>query len=269
MRYLRQLVVLLVFLMPFSIRLFIVNAQDPYVQQTPVFGEGKGTNLWGDLPPLKQYYEPPKQPVFRQPRSEKPIYDRIVVPSNPLGVIDLMNSATSILGGAIGAKDLPGCERSGTKLRYVGAIRLRVLEDGVFSLSRFDPYQDPEFKTNPDRVMGELDNPRKWKFLHQDEAIKALDAQLWYQHRTSGGTDNSYQQLFMGITGYKWHPDIHMKRGLPKTMMGGQLDPGGVYIDPTPTMEGKGGSEIRERVLKSRPSGETLSWPVDISETKE
>ena len=269
MRYLGQLVIFSVFLIIFSIKPFTVNAQDPYVQQTPLFGEGKRTNLWGDLPPLKQYYDPPRQPVIRQPRSEKPVYDRIVVPSNPLGVIDLMNSATSILGGAIGAKDLPGCEGSGTKGRYVGAMRLRVLDDGTFSLSRFDPYQNPKFKTNPDRVLGELNNPRNWKFLHRDEAIKALDAQLWYQHRTSGGTDKSYQQLFMGITRYRWHPDIHVKGGLPKTMLGGQLDPGGVYIEPTLTREGKGESETKERVLKSRPSGDSLSWPVDISETKE
>ncbi|MCK4390181.1 MAG: hypothetical protein KAV83_08095 [Desulfobacterales bacterium] len=45
--------------------------------------------------------------------------------------------------------------------------------------------------------------------------------------------------------------------------------PGGVYIAPTSTMGGKGGSEVKERVLDSRPSEDTLSWPVDIPETGE
>lgn len=46
-------------------------------------------------------------------------------------------------------------------------------------------------------------------------------------------------------------------------------DRGGVYIAPTPIRDGKGGGEVREKVLDSRPSGDALSWPVDISETEE
>jgi len=46
-------------------------------------------------------------------------------------------------------------------------------------------------------------------------------------------------------------------------------DRGGVYIAPTPTREGKKGSEVREKVLDSRPSEDSLSWPVDISDTEE
>jgi len=40
--------------------------------------------------------------------------------------------------------------------------------------------------------------------------------------------------------------------------------PGGVYIAPTPSKMGKGGTEVREKVLKSRPSDDALSWPVEI-----
>ena len=39
---------------------------------------------------------------------------------------------------------------------------------------------------------------------------------------------------------------------------------GGVYIAPTPSKMGKGGTEVREKVLQSRPSDDALSWPVKI-----
>jgi len=40
---------------------------------------------------------------------------------------------------------------------------------------------------------------------------------------------------------------------------------GGVYIAPNSIKRGKGGSDVREEVLKSRPSGDILSWPVDLA----
>lgn len=40
----------------------------------------------------------------------------------------------------------------------------------------------------------------------------------------------------------------------------------GVYIDPKPTKAGKGGAEIKEKVLGSRPSGDSPSWSVDLPE---
>lgn len=39
---------------------------------------------------------------------------------------------------------------------------------------------------------------------------------------------------------------------------------GGVFMSPQPESVGKGGSELRDEVLKSKPSGDTLSWPVRI-----
>jgi len=265
MKCLKQVPILEIFLIFLLIEPFIAYEQELSIKQAPIFGEGRGTNLWGKLPPLKQYYKPPKQPVIRRPRSEKPVYDHIVVPSNPLAVIDLMNSATSILGGAIGAKELPGAEGHGVNERYIGALRLRVFKDGTFCLYRFWPYQNPEFKVNPDKVMADLNNPCNWEFLPKDDAIRALDAQLWYQYKTSGGIDKSFGQLFMGITGYQWHPGIH-EGEMPKVMIGepGNVKPGGVYIAPTPSKMGKGGTEVREKVLKSRPSDDALSWPVEI-----
>lgn len=41
---------------------------------------------------------------------------------------------------------------------------------------------------------------------------------------------------------------------------------GGITIDPKPTRAGKGGSEIKEKVLESRPSGDSPSWSVEIPE---
>ncbi|MDP3013995.1 MAG: hypothetical protein Q8M92_07125, partial [Candidatus Subteraquimicrobiales bacterium] len=38
--------------------------------------------------------------------------------------------------------------------------------------------------------------------------------------------------------------------------------PGGVWIDPKPSKAGKGGSETKEKVIKSRPSEDTLYWEV-------
>jgi len=39
---------------------------------------------------------------------------------------------------------------------------------------------------------------------------------------------------------------------------------GGVYMAPEPESAGKGGSEMRDQVLKSRPSNDSLSWPVQL-----
>ena len=41
--------------------------------------------------------------------------------------------------------------------------------------------------------------------------------------------------------------------------------PGGVKIDPTPSMKGKGGTEIKKKVLESRPSDDVLFWSVEIT----
>jgi len=49
----------------------------------------------------------------------------------------------------------------------------------------------------------------------------------------------------------------------------GKIELGGVYIDPELTYAGKGGKEVKKQTLDSRPSGDTLSWPIDISETEE
>lgn len=37
---------------------------------------------------------------------------------------------------------------------------------------------------------------------------------------------------------------------------------GGVLMAPQPESAGKGGSEVRDEVLKSKPSGDSLSWPI-------
>jgi len=39
---------------------------------------------------------------------------------------------------------------------------------------------------------------------------------------------------------------------------------GGVFVSPQPENVGKGGSELRDEVLKSKPSGDSLSWPIKI-----
>lgn len=49
----------------------------------------------------------------------------------------------------------------------------------------------------------------------------------------------------------------------PKSL---QKSPGGVYMAPQPESAGKGGSEVRDEILKSKPSGDSLSWPVPIKE---
>ena len=40
--------------------------------------------------------------------------------------------------------------------------------------------------------------------------------------------------------------------------------PGGVYMTPQPKSAGKGGSDVRDEVLKSKPSEDSLSWPINI-----
>lgn len=39
---------------------------------------------------------------------------------------------------------------------------------------------------------------------------------------------------------------------------------GGVCIDPNPSNAGKGGSEIKKGTINSRPSNDSLSWPIEI-----
>jgi hypothetical protein len=279
MRDLKQLVVFVVLLILFSTKPFIAYCQEPSqkpsIVKAPLFGESKHTNLWGELPPLKRYYEPPKQLVIRQPRSKKLIYDHIVLPSNPLAVVDAMNIVISILGGLGGAKELPGSEGNAIKKRYIGALRLKVFEDGTFALLQFWPYQNPAFRVNPDKVMIDLNDPCNWKFLPKDKAIRRLDAHLRYQYEISGGIDKSYGRLFMGITGYQWHPNIN-KGEIPKVMMSGEIPKAmmgekhsGVYMAPTPSKEGEGGAEVKERILNSRPSEDTLFWPIELPNEEE
>jgi hypothetical protein len=47
-----------------------------------------------------------------------------------------------------------------------------------------------------------------------------------------------------------------------KVTMKDPLQPGGVWIDPQPESIGKGGADIQERTLDSRPSEDSLSWPI-------
>ena len=49
----------------------------------------------------------------------------------------------------------------------------------------------------------------------------------------------------------------------------GKIELGGVYIDPELMYAGRGGNEVKKKTIDSRPSSESLSWPVDISETEE
>jgi hypothetical protein len=63
-----------------------------------------------------------------------------------------------------------------------------------------------------------------------------------------------------------WKRKAKLKKGEEKSARGAssgfQGDYGGVHIDPTPEKAGRGGSELRDKALKSRPSGDSLSWPV-------
>ena len=70
--------------------------------------------------------------------------------------------------------------------------------------------------------------------------------------------------LLAGGLGTRLDP---LTREMPKVMIGepGNVKPGGVYIAPSPSKMGKQGTEIREKVLKRRPSDDALSWPVEIT----
>lgn len=48
----------------------------------------------------------------------------------------------------------------------------------------------------------------------------------------------------------------------PPPFMSGRGGIGGVEMDPQPSSAGKGGSDVRDQVLKSRPSPDSLSWPI-------
>jgi len=71
------------------------------------------------------------------------------------------------------------------------------------------------------------------------------------------GELRDYAEIFRGSTDPSRLPGWLPQVGPPQSR-------GGVYIAPNPIKEGKGGSEIKGRVLKSRPSGDSLSWPVDL-----
>lgn len=48
----------------------------------------------------------------------------------------------------------------------------------------------------------------------------------------------------------------------PPPFMSGGGGIAGVEMDPQPSSAGKGGSDVRDQVLKSRPSPDSLSWPI-------
>lgn len=49
----------------------------------------------------------------------------------------------------------------------------------------------------------------------------------------------------------------------------GELEVGGVSIDPQLIRLGTGGEELKEEVLDSRPSEDELSWPVNLPNQEE
>jgi len=40
----------------------------------------------------------------------------------------------------------------------------------------------------------------------------------------------------------------------------------GVYIAPSPSKAGKINTEIKEKILKSRPSSDAISWSIELPE---
>jgi hypothetical protein len=49
----------------------------------------------------------------------------------------------------------------------------------------------------------------------------------------------------------------------------GEIELGGVYIDPELIYAGRGGKELKEEVLRARPSGDSLSWDIEIPEEEQ
>ena len=75
------------------------------------------------------------------------------------------------------------------------------------------------------------------------------------------GELRDYAEILWGSTDPSrlpgWLPQVGPPQAFTK-------DRGGVYISPNPAVEGKGGVRVREGVLNSRPSGDSLSWPVEL-----
>ena len=97
----------------------------------------------------------------------------------------------------------------------------------------------------------------------KSEGLRVMSHKYPRRHKRPEGLKlgelRDYSELLWGTTDpsrlHRWLPEV----GAPQNR-------GGVYLAPSPIKEGKGGKEMMERVLESRPSGDSLSWPVEIPE---
>jgi len=81
---------------------------------------------------------------------------------------------------------------------------------------------------------------------------------------TSKGTE----RLFLKDSGHLLNEYNKGMSGFPKPLIKEPQtpNPGGVYIDPVPSKSGKGGAEVKEEVLESRPSEDAHSWDIELPE---
>ena len=90
---------------------------------------------------------------------------------------------------------------------------------------------------------------------HKFPKSSLIPGQAGFKH----GELRDYSELLWGTTDPSRLPDWLSQVGPPQSR-------GGVYIAPNPINEGRGGNEVKEGVLQSRPSGDSLSWPVELRE---
>jgi hypothetical protein len=75
------------------------------------------------------------------------------------------------------------------------------------------------------------------------------------------GELKDYAEILWGTTDPSRLPGWLPRVGAPQSST---QNMGGVSIAPQPKKVGEGGKELKEKVLNSRPSGDSLSWPVEL-----
>lgn len=106
----------------------------------------------------------------------------------------------------------------------------------------------------------------------RSEGIQVMSHKFPGSHGPEGGIGvkglktgelKDYAEILWGTTDPSRLPGWLPRVGSPQSST---QNLSGVSIAPQPEAVGKGGSELRDEILKSKPSGDSLSWPVPIKE---
>lgn len=150
-----------------------------------------------NLPPLREYFEPPATPQLAMPATRRVVHDRIVVHPDHARLVDLFNEGVGLIGtvqpnsqrpSGLGPIDSLRQQNDGSVPAPYSAVRMTVMSDGTWVLRGLD------------RRSG------AWTPLPRAEAIDYLHNEMSYGERLGAAQDTSYQQAFQAVSQHRWQP---------------------------------------------------------------